>query len=58
MRGQDRFKWMREFEKRVRPLQGKGWHVETLTYEDNEGEPFRVHLTARLDNSDERDGKI
>lgn len=55
MRGSQRFKEMRRVEKAVAPLQKKGWHVEDLTYEDKEGEPFRVYLTARLDNGDPKD---
>ncbi len=50
MRGPKRFKAMRRVEKALRPLVDKhGWHVEDLTYEDKEGEPFRVYVTARLD---------
>lgn len=55
MRGPDRFKQMREFEKRIRPLTERSWAVEDLTYEDKEGEPFRVYLRARLDASDDED---
>lgn len=58
VRGPDRFKRMRDFERRVKPLTDEGWHFEDLTYEDKEGEPFRVYLQARLDQSDERDGVL
>lgn len=49
---------MREFENRIRGLTEKSWRVEDLTYEDKEGEPFRVYLKARLDDDSELDGKL
>lgn len=51
-------KQMREFEKRIRPLTEKSWSVEELTYEDKEGEPFRVYLRARLNGDSELEGKL
>ena len=49
---------MKALEKQVRPIQNMGWHVERLAYEDEAGEPLRVFLTARLDPSDDKEGKI
>jgi len=31
-----------------------GWRVERLATEDEEGEPYRVHIQLRLDGNEDR----
>ena len=50
MNHQERFLRMTEVEERLKVLCDEdNWYAEQITYEDIEGEPFRVHITLRYD---------
>ena len=55
MNSKDRLAAQRDLEKLLAESVAKGWIWERISYEDEEREPFRVHLRARLDLKDDKE---